>query len=100
MKTFEELSAEHADDPGVDAINAEMMAALRAGQARISPQLAQQAQLNWHMMLLEYIVRQVTPEELQDEAIEGFREFAQHSHLVNMYNALVASSEKKLVVPK
>jgi hypothetical protein len=60
--------------------------------------ILQQAQLNWSMQLFEFIINMFTDEDNRETAIKIFRDFASYSHLVATYNALVASTEKKIQV--
>jgi hypothetical protein len=81
-------------------LNGQMAEALGRYSANIRPELASQSQQNWYIQMMEFIVGLVTEEDDREAAITAFREFAQHAQLVNLYNALVVSTEKRLVVAK
>jgi hypothetical protein len=77
-----------------------MIAALQSFGGNVKPQLLQQHMLNWQMKLFEYVITLLVPEELEGEALEGFRDFASFSNLAAQYNALQQSMEKKVLVSK
>lgn len=100
MKTIDELIAElpeGTEDQG-GWLREQMVAGLNRNPGRMRPEILQQAMFNWSLQLYEAVIRLLVDDEQVDQALAGFRQFAQHSHLVTQYNALLASMKQSPLV--
>lgn len=108
MKTLQQLEAEYEailekdDIPSKEEwMGQQMLAKLQTLGSNVKPQLLQQYMFNWQLRLHEYIINLLVPEEVVDETIDAFRQFAAFSHMAAQYSALQQSMDtKKLVVPR
>jgi hypothetical protein len=106
MKTIDELVAEWdeaavslGENAGsqVDFLRERMVEGLNRNGPRMRTDVLQQHLFNWQMQLFEGIIRILVEEDEVDNALAVYRQFAQHSHLVAQYNALLVSMKQ---VPK